>query len=163
MHDYRGWFYANCTVPNCLNKVLPEEDTFVCADHVMKEAPTFMYYLNTVITDDTGSIEASFFNDSLTHLIGYTCNQMMIEKKNRNPKEIPPVIKSLTGIQLLLTVNIKPNGSLGVDSAQKTSTITPTTPDSKTNTSTRNQPESIGKNKKQKTGEAKARKLLQHA
>ncbi|KAK1425096.1 hypothetical protein QVD17_20440 [Tagetes erecta] len=102
------------------------------------------YYLNTVITDGTGSMEASFFNDSLTHLVGYSCNQMMIEKKNMNPKEIPPVIKSLTGIQLLLTVNIKPNGSLGVDSAQKTSTITPATPDSKTNTSRRNQAKSKG-------------------
>lgn len=44
----------------------------------------------------------------------------------------PPEMKALTGLQLLLTINIKPDGSLDVDNAQGPSEITPQTPGPKT-------------------------------
>ncbi|KAD3338354.1 hypothetical protein E3N88_33875 [Mikania micrantha] len=131
IHEYRGWFHVKCG--DCGGKTDIEEGTFVCADHNMTKEPVFLYSMNTIIKDDTSTIEASFFDESMKALTGITCKEMVITKGNKNAKQAPHELKALIGIPLLLTINIKANGTVGVDNAQKQPQLTPATPDTKTN------------------------------
>ncbi|KAK1411465.1 hypothetical protein QVD17_38014 [Tagetes erecta] len=145
MQAYRGWYYAYCTHPDCSNKAFVEEDTFVCADHVITKEPTVSYCLNTIITDDTGSIKAAFFNNSMTNLLGHSCKELVIERNNKKQKVLLVEIHALEGVPLLLTANIKPDGTIAVDNAKRQEVTSPLTPcnvsqneaDSRASTSTK--------------------------
>ncbi|KAK1435161.1 hypothetical protein QVD17_00921 [Tagetes erecta] len=132
IHEYRGWFSIKCG--DCSKKGYSQDDTFVCSDCDMPSGPVLTYALNTIITDTTASTEAGFFTDALNSLTGFTCKDL-VGKGNNNPNKLPPEIQNLIDTPLLLTINIRPNGSVGVDNARRITTISPPTPDPKSKNS----------------------------
>lgn len=70
---------------------------------------------------------------------------MVLQKNNKKFNVLPTEIETLKDVPLLLTVNIKPDGTLGVDNAQRASTISPVTPDPKHKTARRTPDPDTGK------------------
>ncbi|KAK1411681.1 hypothetical protein QVD17_38239 [Tagetes erecta] len=71
------------------------------------------------------------FDESIHSLLDTSCRNLVVTKNNIKRKILPTEIQAFIGIPLELTINIKPNGALGVEHARKLPTITPPTPDPK--------------------------------
>ncbi|KAK1415968.1 hypothetical protein QVD17_31756 [Tagetes erecta] len=120
--EYRGWFYVKCSGYG--KSAYEEDDNFVCAHCPVPKEPNIRYSLNTIIADNTSTIEAIFFDESLHSLLGVSCKTLVMNKNNKNPKIFPPEIHHIINVPLTLTVNIKPDGTLSVDKAKANNTAT---------------------------------------
>ncbi|KAL3636724.1 hypothetical protein CASFOL_019023 [Castilleja foliolosa] len=96
IHEDRGWYYVLCS--KCSSKLYPEHDTdtlvFVCKDDD-DVIPNFRYCVNTTITDETGSADAVFFNESMQELLNIECQEMVMKYADTtNPKVVPNELMS---------------------------------------------------------------------
>ncbi|KAD3068217.1 hypothetical protein E3N88_36097 [Mikania micrantha] len=89
------------------------------------------YCVNTMITDDNTNANAVFFNDSMNELLNISCHDLVITHNNRNPKILPEQISAISGIPLLLYFNLKKDGTIAINKAEKVSAFPPSTPDPK--------------------------------
>lgn len=62
--------------------------------------------MNTDITDNTSTIKATFFCNSLNNVTGISCRDLVITINNRKPKQLPAELQSLIGKPLEFIDNI---------------------------------------------------------
>ncbi|KAL3633464.1 hypothetical protein CASFOL_022226 [Castilleja foliolosa] len=151
IHEDRGWYYVLCL--KCSSKLYPEQDKdhliFVCKDDD-DITPNIRYCVNATIEDETGTIDAIFFNDSMQEMINISCKDMVTKYADTtNPRIIPQHLKSAVDKSRRLHLTLKNDGKIVVNNVSNntsdtitqsragTSTFTPTTPLPKAATSKR--------------------------
>ncbi|KAL3616054.1 hypothetical protein CASFOL_040348 [Castilleja foliolosa] len=175
LHENKGWYYVTCS--KCSGKMYPEHQNgqiiFVCRDDD-DVTPNFKYSVNAKIMDDTGAIDAVFFNDSMTAMLHTSCDDMITKHGHTDSKKLPHLMTSILRTPWLLHLGQKIDGTVVVndvtevtagesyeaaDEAAGTSTLTPTTPTPKKGTSKRR--EALTPGRLQIEGKQKSSRQLQ--
>ncbi|KAL3616031.1 hypothetical protein CASFOL_040325 [Castilleja foliolosa] len=158
IHKDRGWYYVLCS--KCSNKLYPQQEdgllSFVCKDDD-DATPNFKYCVNATITDETGTVDVVFFNESMYAMLNISCNDMVTKHAHAtNLKKLPELMTSIVDTPRLLHITVKNDGKIVVNNVTEatptydnqstgtTSIFTPTTPTPKTTTSKRQYPGATG-------------------
>ncbi|KAJ0790317.1 putative nucleic acid-binding, replication factor A [Helianthus annuus] len=139
----RKWFYTTC--PKCKGKVhlqRAEIPRFVCEDACHIPDPSFMYFVNTTIEDESDKAKAVFFNEAIEQMLKKSCYNMVVKDGNTDPEIIPADIYKLRGKTAVLDISVKQDNSMAVNKAGIPPAIFPATPDPKTTTTKRGAPDS---------------------
>ncbi|KAL3654554.1 hypothetical protein CASFOL_001539 [Castilleja foliolosa] len=172
IHEDRGWYYVLCS--KCSNKLYPEQDSnnliLVCKDDD-DITPNFRYCVNTTITDETGSANAVFFNDSMQEMVNISCKEMVTKHASTtDPRAIPHELQSAVDITTRLHLTLKNDGKIVVNNVSKgtpatertgTSTFTPTTPLPKAAGSKRQMPETPGTSNQERIKQENMQTILE--
>ncbi|KAL3654561.1 hypothetical protein CASFOL_001546 [Castilleja foliolosa] len=172
IHEDRGWYYVLCS--KCSNKLYPEQDSnnliLVCKDDE-DITPNFRYCVNTTITDETGSANAVFFNDSMQEMVNISCKEMVTKHASTtDPRAIPHELQSAVDITTRLHLTLKNDGKIVVNNVSKgtpatertgTSTFTPTTPLPKAAGSKRQMPETPGTSNQERIKQENIQTILE--
>ncbi|KAL3636382.1 hypothetical protein CASFOL_020929 [Castilleja foliolosa] len=153
LYENKGWYYVTC--PKCSGKMYSQQQNgqtiFVCRDDD-DVTPTFKYSVNAKIMDDTGAIDAVFFNDSMNAMLHISCSDMITKHGHKDSKILPHLMTSIMSKPWLLHLGQKIDGTVVVnnvtgittansyetaDEEPGISTLTPTTPTPKKGTSKR--------------------------
>ncbi|KAL3652345.1 hypothetical protein CASFOL_002026 [Castilleja foliolosa] len=128
IHEDRGWYYVLCS--KCSSKLYPQQDSdnliFVCKDDDDDDvSPNFRYCVNASITDETGSSDAVFFNDSMQEMLNISCGEMATKYANTaNPRAVPQELKSAVDTPRRLHLTLKNDGKIVVNNVSKGSSAT---------------------------------------
>ncbi|KAK1432223.1 hypothetical protein QVD17_09117 [Tagetes erecta] len=153
----RNWFFAKC--PDCSGKLYSQRQTFACGNCDFTDEPKFFYSVNTIVTDDTGTVEAVFFTNAMNDMLNISCRDLVITHRYTDQKIIPEQIRVLQGTTKVLYFNVRPDRTIAINKAENlesasttaTSSLIPTTPNPKKYHEKRTTTTSIQPDKKQKT------------
>jgi hypothetical protein len=101
--------------------------------------------VNVTIADETGSENATFFEEAMSELLGQTCKDVIVKHGYTDPTVAPPEIHALRGVPAVLRVTTKREAPLSVNRATKRDVLPPQTPDAKTRLQRKRLHESPGK------------------
>nr|XP_043614084.1 replication protein A 70 kDa DNA-binding subunit B-like [Erigeron canadensis] len=115
---YRSWYYPACQY--CSHGVNQEmnrqgEILWRCRTHATMDKPTNLYALNTLITDETGSTDAIFFNRAVEQLTSILCHELVTTENCIDPKVLPQQIRKLYGQRHMLQLTVKTDGTVHVN------------------------------------------------
>ncbi|KAK9048707.1 hypothetical protein SSX86_032328 [Deinandra increscens subsp. villosa] len=115
--EYRGWFTAKCTQPECTSQLYKEKGRLICPQDHQFDHPIYTYCVNTIIMDDTGTIAAVIYNDELQEILGMSCKTLVVEKGFDNSKKLPAVLIPFIGKLMSFTIRLRENTTPAIQSA----------------------------------------------
>ncbi|KAK9058125.1 hypothetical protein SSX86_022965 [Deinandra increscens subsp. villosa] len=88
----KSWRYGTC--PICNATMDPQEGAYVCTKHREQE-PNYKYCVKCDISDGSGTVSVTIFDQPMAQLLGVSCNDMVRVHGNPHPLTMPEAIAAL--------------------------------------------------------------------
>ncbi|XP_076928599.1 uncharacterized protein LOC143592599 [Bidens hawaiensis] len=129
----RPWYYTKCNICNKRSQLqFLKEPSFECKDHFRKQESIVMYCVNATITDNTASVKAVFFNESMTSILNINCKELTLKHRRTDAYNTPSEMLAIKGVPIRMNVTVKQDKTVTVNNATTAATMSPNTPDPKT-------------------------------
>ncbi|KAK1436542.1 hypothetical protein QVD17_02323 [Tagetes erecta] len=109
--ERKEWSYIAC--PLCTKRVTNTDPDWFCPKDDIIENPVFSYRISAIITDGTGNLAGTIFDDAVTQLVGIPCSTIISSNPAIALNEIPEFLTNTVGKQLRFTLQATKNDKNG--------------------------------------------------